>query len=111
MKKIICLLLITAMASSITYGQKKNYLSFDAGTSQTGINNRLHDNMKANGLGARIESSFFFFFLLPITSVTQYPVKGNNSSNYKVRYGYNLKPNNSIEFGYGKMLHYSNIKA
>ncbi len=101
MKKIICLLLIAIMASLFIQAQKKNYLSIDAGLTQSGINNRLAENMNTNRLGARIESSFFFFFILPISYTNQYPMKGNTNSNYKVRYGYHKNEKTSIEGGFG----------
>ena len=104
MKQLICLLLIATLASPFSHAQKKNYLSIDAGLTQSGINNRLSENMNTNRFGARIESSFFFFFLLPISSTTQYPVKGKTSSNYKIRYGYNKNENTSIEAGFGNVL-------
>lgn len=104
MKKIICLLFIATMASPFSHAQKKNYLSVDAGLTQSGINNRLSENMNTNRFGARIESSFLFFFLLPISSTTQYPLKGNTSSNYKIRYGYHKNENTSIEAGFGNVL-------
>ena len=72
------------MASLFIQAQKKNYLSIDAGLTQSGINNRLAENMNTNRLGARIESSFFFFFILPISYTNQYPMKGNTNSNYNL---------------------------
>ncbi len=99
MKKIIFLLLTVIATTSFVFAQKKSYLSIDAGSTMTGMSKKLSNNMKANGFGDKIDYSIFFFFFLD--GSTQYPTTDDNNSNFKVRYGYNISENRSVEAGFG----------
>ena len=100
MKKIICLLLIATMALPFIQAQKKIYLSVDAGLTVSGMGDRLANNMKANGFGDEINSSFFFFIFF-LNGSSKYPKISNKTGSVKVRYGYNIANRKAIEAGYG----------
>jgi hypothetical protein len=99
MKKFIFLSLTTITCIFIGNAQNKSYVSIEYGATITGMSNSIANNMKANGFGDRMSLSLLPFFDLTVTN--QYPITDARNGNYKIRYGYNIKTNTSIEAGFG----------
>ena len=105
MKKSIILLFVSFIYLQLTYAQKKSYVSIESGLTFSGVSNKIANNMKADGLDDDFVFDFFSLFGINNTGLTiksNYPEKSQQAGNYKIRYGYNIKNNASIEAGFGR---------
>ena len=104
MKKSICLQLTLIMFISLAYAQKKSYLSFEYGVTICGMSNSIANNMKTNGFGDKLTFDFVSTLFDALNGdCRQYPFKAPLKNNSKIRYGYNIKENASIEAGFGRI--------
>jgi hypothetical protein len=102
MKKFIFLPLSLIMLISLTYAQKKNYVSIEYGITLTGMSNSIANNMKTNGFGDKLTFDFVRTLFDALNGdCRQYPFKAPIKNNSKIRYGYNIKANASVEAGFG----------
>jgi len=91
------------MLISLTYAQKKSYLSIDYGMTICAMSNSIASNMKANGFGDKLTSDFVCSLLDALNGdCRQYPFKAPIKRSSKIRYGYNIRENASIETGFGR---------
>jgi hypothetical protein len=103
MKKSIFLLMTLIMCISVIYAQKKNYLSIEYGLTVSTMSNSIANNMKTNGFGDKLTSDFVCSLLDALNgNCRQYPFKAPLKNSSKIRYGYNIKENASIEAGLGR---------
>jgi hypothetical protein len=105
MKKSIVLLFASLIYLQFTYAQKKSYVSIESGVTFSGMSNQIANNMKADGLDDNFTFDFFSFLGIENTGLiikSSYPEKSQQTGNYKIRYGYNIKNNASIEAGFGR---------
>ena len=90
------------MLISITYAQKKSYLSIERGVTISNMSSKISRNMSENGLGDNIYfTTAFLSFSSTISK--RYPIKKTRVENYKIRYGYNIKQTASLEAGFGRI--------
>jgi len=80
--------------------QKKNYIAFEDGSYFGNTNSNIASNMTASGFA---DKSVVDFFGLVFT--TQYPVKRNDKSSYRIRAGHYLDAKTAIEAGFGLAYH------
>ena len=103
MKKFIFLPLSLIVLISLTHAQTKNYVSMEYGITLTGISNSIANNMKTNGFGDKLTFDFVCTLFDALNgNCRKYPFKAPIKNSSKIRYGYNVKENASIEVGFGR---------
>ena len=101
MKNLLLSLILFILVSITSSAQKRNYVSFGSGITMSNIHNKLADKLIADGMGDRVVyAPFWLFFFSPGQNV-DYPEKNVQNSNYKLRYGRQIKTRASIEGGFG----------
>ncbi|MBZ5856928.1 hypothetical protein [Flavihumibacter profundi] len=100
-KRIFFAILI--LSSSISFAQKKHYISIEQGFTATQMGSQLMDYMSANNFNANktYDLSWLLLGLGELSGTNQYPKQQKNIVNFRIRYSYQRNKKTAIEAGIG----------